>query len=174
MKTNSINSNAKPAFKARLACSQGAMRSFMKTRSDIYSKDLVLKIADAFKKHPSDVIVRPYIVSKPTLYGTRGIVSSRFTTYKDVEPVQNDGKAPLKNVLRRILDPDNKDCFNKLVGDTKDKYYDSWWNNNIAPIWDEINENFRSKVFFHGNHDKDFNQDFQDRKERTWYRLLNE
>ena len=173
MKTNSVNSAACPAFSARLATAQGAMRNLMHNKADIYSKELITKISEALKKHPSDVVIKPNIITKLGIYSTRGSITSRFATYNDVEPVENDGKAPIKNILRRILDPENKNCFNKLVGEKYSNIYDTWWNENIAPIWNEINENFRTKTMFKGNHDKDFNQDFQDRKERTWYRLLN-
>ena len=174
MKTNSINSTVKPAFAARLACSQGTMKTFVKNKADANTREITLKIAEAFAKHPSDAVIKPDIVSKNGIYGTRGTISSRLAIYKDVEPVENDGTTPIKTILRRILDPENKNCFNKLVGERYSDIYDSWWNENISPIWDEINKNFRTKTMFKGNHDKDFNQDFQDRKERTWYRLLNE
>ena len=52
--------------------------------------------------------------------------------------------------------------------------YDSWWNENISPIWNDINEKFRTKTFFDGNHDKEFNQDFRNRKEKTWQKLFSE
>ena len=175
MKINSIDSANNPTFTARLACGRSHVKNFLNSNSiDLNSKEMVIKIANALEKHPSDAVVKIDIIKKSGFYGTRGSVTSRFATYKDVEPVQNDGKTPIKNILRRILDPENKDCFNKLVGEKHSNIYNTWWNENIAPIWNEINENFRSKAFFKGNHDKEFNRDFQNRKEKTWYNLINE
>ena len=128
MKTNSVNSAACPAFSARLATAQGAMRNLMHNKADINSKELITKISEALKKHPSDVVIKPNIITKLGIYSTRGSITSRFATYNDVEPVENDGKAPIKNILRRILDPENKNCFNKLVGEKYSNIYDTWWN----------------------------------------------
>ena len=174
MIVSSVNSTAMPVFKARLACTHNEMKNFLKHKSDEDTISLVYKITDAFEKHPSNAVLRPSIQSKPGIYGTRGVISSRFATYTDVEPVENNSINPIKNIIRRMLDPENKNCLMNLLGTTNTEKHDSWWNENIAPIWNEINKSFRSKSFFKSNHDKEFNQDFQNRKEKTWYNLINE
>ena len=147
MKINSIDSANNPTFSARLACGRSHVKNFLNSNSiDLNSKEMVIKIANALEKHPSDAVVKIDIIKKSGFYGTRGSVTSRFATYKDVEPVQNDGKTPIKNILRRILDPENKDCFNKLVGEKHSNIYNTWWDENIAPIWNEINENLGLKL----------------------------
>ena len=64
------------------------------------------------------------------------------------------------NIFRRILDPENKKQFNRLVGEEYATVYESWWKENIAPIWEDINNNFREQTFFKKNYDKEFNADF--------------
>ena len=104
--------------------------------------------------------------------GARGAIESRFANFIDVEPANQNKTHPIKNILRRILDPENKVKFNQLMGSKYDNIYDSWWQENIAPIWDKINSTFREETFFKGNYDKDFNKDFQAQEERAWKKIF--
>ena len=97
MIVSSVNSTAMPVFKARLACTHNEMKNFLKHKSDEDTISLVYKITDAFEKHPSNAVLRPSIQSKPGIYGTRGVISSRFATYTDVEPVE-------KKVVNKMID----------------------------------------------------------------------
>ena len=87
-------------------------------------------------------------------------MESSRAAFIDTEPARSDSIAPIKNIFRRILDPENKNQFNKLVGEEYAPVYNSWWEENIAPIWKDIDENFREKTFFDLKYDKAFNADF--------------
>lgn len=170
MLINSINSSV--GFGARLA--QGSNE--MKRLSAQMSKNpdtagIVEKIADAFQKHPSDVFIRTSKEYKSQLYGVRGVIASRNIVLTDVEPTA-DNISGIMNIFRRILDPENKECFNALVGKKFQDIYSTWWEENISPIWEKINTNFRGKTFYSGNYDKEFNQDFRMQKEVFWKEIF--
>ena len=171
MKIESINGQANPVFLARISYKPTIAKKIKNTEDG--TEELVSKISEALKNHPSDVMIKTDIIMKNGLYGVRGQISSRHAMYRDVEPVENNGLSPIKNILRRILDPENKNCFNNIVGKNYSEFYDSWWAENISPVWSDISEKFRSKFISKDNHDKEFNQDFQEHRERTWYNLIN-
>ena len=124
------------------------------------SKDLKLtkRIIKAFKSHPSkeDIVVDTFY-RKNELFNARGVVSSSKVTLTDTEPARSDSIAPTKNILRRILDPANKNSFNRLVGEEHSGIYENWWNKNIKPIWNDVNDRFRESTCFEGNRDREFN-----------------
>ena len=127
------------------------------------AKDLELtnKIFDAFEKHPSNEEIVPDVTYlKNTLTNARGTIESSKAAFIDTEPARSDSIAPIKNIFRRILDPENKKQFNKLIGEEHAPIYESWWKENISPIWEDINKNFRETTFFKKNYDKEFNADF--------------
>lgn len=172
MIVSSINGTTTPVFKARMSTRQGVMKSFMTRNADEESVSLVNKVADAFEKHPSNAFIRIDEFKGAGFYGARGVIKSRHAIYTDVEPTPYDGVSSVQNIIRRILNPENKDCFNKLMGNKHNDVYDSWWAENISPIWSDVNKKFRTKTFFEGNYDKEFNQDFQNREEKTWKKLF--
>lgn len=123
--------------------------------------DLTNRIFDAFEKHPSkEEITTDVAYFKGLLFNARGVIKSSKAVFIDTEPARSDSIAPIQNIFRRILDPQNKKTFNRLVGEEHAPVYEAWWENNIAPIWKDIKQNFREKTFFDGNHDKEFNADF--------------
>ncbi len=173
MQVQSINAyNNQPSFGAKIVVKTKDMQTYMdylgrftKAEKPYYnsSKDLELtnKIFDAFEKHPSkEEIVPDVAYLKNTLTNARGTITSSKAAFIDTEPARSDSIAPIKNIFRRILDPENKWQFNKLVGFEYLRNYNSWWIDNIAPIWKDINVNFRETTFFKGNYDKEFNADF--------------
>ena len=136
--------------------------------------DLILMnwIFKAFEKHPSKEEIIPDIYYiKGALYNARGSLTSSKTTLYDTEPARSDSIAPILNIFRRILNPENKDSFNKLVGEEYSADYSDWWNKNIAPVWKNINKSFREKTFFKGNYDKEFNKDFNEQTGNFWIKL---
>ena len=48
----------------------------------------------------------------------------------------------------------------EIEGEEYSKDYQPWWDKNIKPIWADVSERFRENTFFEGNHDKQFNRDF--------------
>ena len=132
------------------------------------------KIIKAFKKHPSPNVVFPsntYI--KSVWFNARGTLKSKDCTLYDTEPSRSDSFAGIQNVLRRILDPENKSMFNKLLGVQYSWAYSTWWNEHIKPIWPYIQKNFRETTFFKGNYDKEFNEDFRKQGGQFW-KTINE
>lgn len=166
------NYNNQQKFGAKVAIITEDMKIFMdylgrytKAEKPWYNsaKDLELtnKIFDAFEKHPSKEVIIPDVAYfKDTLFNARGTIKSSKAAFIDTEPARSDSIAPIFNIFRRILDPENKKQFNKLVGETHTPIYESWWKENIAPIWEDINKNFRETTFFKKNYDKKFNADF--------------
>lgn len=128
-----------------------------------YKEELHLtkKIIHALKKHPSKENIE---IEQTHRYGemfnARGVISSGKATLIDTEPARSDSIAPILNIMRRIVDPQNKQSFNKLMGEEHAKDYQSWWNKNIKPIWAGINDNFREETCFEGIHDTKFNKLF--------------
>ena len=171
MQVQAVNNN-QPSFGAKIVVKTKDMQTYMdylarytKAEKPCYNsaKDLELtnKIFDAFEKHPSkEEIVPDVVYLKNTLTNARGTITSSKAAFIDTEPARSDSIAPIKNIFRRILDPENKWQFNKLVGFEYLRNYNSWWIDNIAPIWKDINVNFRETTFFKGNYDKEFNADF--------------
>lgn len=167
------NYNNQPRFGAKIAVVTEDMKVFMdylgryiKAEKPLYNsaKDLELtnKIFDAFEKHPSKEIIIPDVVYfRNILFNARGTIESSRAAFIDTEPARSDsGTAPIFNIFRRILDPANKKQFNRLVGEEYEPVYKSWWKENISPIWEDINNNFRESTFFTRNYDKEFNADF--------------
>ena len=173
MQVQSINTyNNQPSFGAKIVIKTKDMQTYMdylarytKAEKPYYnsSKDLELtnKIFDAFEKHPSkEEIVPDVAYLKNTLTNARGTIESSKAAFIDTEPARSDSIAPIFNIFRRILDPENKKQFNRLVGEEHGAIYESWWKENISPIWEDINKNFRETTFFKKNYDKEFNADF--------------
>ena len=196
MKVQSINNQSNNQnFCARIVVQTEDMKNFMDyikryTHSNKGSynstKDLALtrKIFDAFEKHPSQEEIIPDIAYiKGTLFNARGTLQSSRAAFIDTEPARSDSIAPIQNIFRRILDPENKESFNKLVGEEHSSVYDSWWKEHIAPIWKDINKSFREETLFHENYDKEFNADFNresgkiedffKQKDNFWVKLFN-
>ena len=170
MLVSSVSSSV--SFDARLAQGSNEMKRLsLQMSKNPETAGIVEKIIEAFQKHPSDVFIRTSNKYKSQLYGVRGTISSRNITLTDVEPVC-DNLSGVMNVLRRILNPENKDCFNALVGKKHQDIYNSWWEENISPIWKKINSEFRGKTFYTGNYDTEFNEDFRSQKEVFWKKIF--
>ena len=174
MQVQAVNTyNNQPKFGAKVTVVTEDMKIFMdyltcytNAKKPCYNsaKDLKLinKIFDAFEKHPSKEVIIPDVAYlRNTLFNARGTIESSKAAFIDTEPARSDsGTAPIFNIFRRILDPENKKQFNRLVGEEHAPVYESWWKENIEPIWEDINHNFRESTFFRKNYDKEFNADF--------------
>ena len=170
-------------FKAKITVKSDEMKNFMNylrnntnapsgwynTKSDLA---LVNKVMAAFEKHPSPEELSPDVFYiRGTFFNARGTLSSSKAEFRDTEPARSDSIAPIFNILRRILDPQNKQSFIKLTGEEYSAQYDEWWRQNISPIWKNINKNFREKTFFNGNYDKEFNEDFNKQEGNSWIKI---
>ena len=170
MLVNNVSSSV--GFNARLAHGNNEMKRLsLQMAKNPETAGLVEKIIEAFQKHPSDVFIKTSSKCKSQLYGIRGTIASRNVILTDVEPV-SDNISGIMNIFRRILNPENKDCFNALVGKKHQDIYNSWWQENIYPIWDKIDSNFRGKTFYTGNFDAEFNKDFREQREVFWKKIF--
>ena len=173
MQVQAINTdNNQTSFGAKIVVKTKDMKTYMdylgrytKAEKPWYNSsrnlELTNKIFDAFDKHPSkEEIVPDVAYFTSVLFNARGTLESSKAAFIDTEPARSDSIAPIFNIFRRILDPENKKQFNRLVGEEYATVYESWWKENIAPIWEDINNNFREQTFFKKNYDKEFNADF--------------
>jgi hypothetical protein len=167
------NVERRPAFKAHLVLRSSAISSFVNLMNKTpENAKLMQGVIDAFKKYPSNLKVKASIINSPGFWGARGVIETKYAKLIDVEPANQNRTHPIKNILRRILDPENKEKFNQLMGGKQDDIYDAWWAENISPIWDDINSTFREKTFFNGNYDREFNKDYAKQNEKTWQKIL--
>ena len=122
---------------------------------------LTKKIIKALKKHPAKENIEIEQTHRyGELFNARGVISSGKATLIDTEPARSDSIAPVLNIMRRIIDPQNKKSFNKLMGEEFSKDYQPWWDKNIRPIWSKVNSEFREETCFEGNRDSHFNKKF--------------
>ena len=155
MKINPIQQNNNQNFKAKINKNTPAMKiacSYMERCKDLqppYANtkvklQLFNLIEKALKKHPSkEIIDIKRIHKKQYFWGERETISSSKAFFTDVEPVRDDSIGGELGVLRRILDPENKDMFNSLMGLEHADKYNTWWEKHISPIWNQINNLYR-------------------------------
>ena len=155
MKINSIQQDNNQNFSAKINKNTPAMKiacSYMERCKDLqppYANtkielQLFNLIEKALKKHPSKEIIDINRIHKNQYFwGERETISSSKALFTDVEPVRDDSIAGELGVIRRILDPENKDMFNALMGFEHVNKYDTWWGKHISPIWNQINNLYR-------------------------------
>lgn len=166
-----VKTNDMKTFMRYLKENTDAPKGWYNSTQDL---NLINKIFKAFEQHPSKEEITPdvYYING-ALYNARGTLTSSKTKLTDTEPARSDSIAPILNIFRRILDPENKQSFNKLLGEEYSNIYDIWWSKNISPIWKDIQKNYRETTFFKGNYDKEFNSDFNNQTGNYWIKLWN-
>lgn len=93
---------------------------------------LFSKIYDAFEKHPSNEVLNTDVKYVSGGFNARGVVQTSQGRIVDIEPSRSDdGIGPMQYLFRKLLDKDNKNIFNKLMGEEHSSVYDSWWEENI-------------------------------------------
>lgn len=112
-------------------------------------KVLINKLTEAFSKNPSDANVNVgMLLRNNEMFCARGLIGSQYAEFTDTEPARDDSVAAFENVVRRILHPDNRVQFNKLMGaKRKSPEQDVWWNTYIAPIWKDISSEFYETTY---------------------------
>lgn len=146
VQSNSPNFEAKINLKARgiveyceylERCKDAPEGWFSSNRNII----LFSKICDAFEKHPSNEVLNTDVKYVSGGFNARGVVQTSRGRIVDIEPSRSDdGIGPMQYLFRKLLDKDNKNIFNKLMGEEYSSIYDSWWNKNISPIKKDIDE----------------------------------
>ena len=157
-----INKNT-PAIKmacSYLECCKNLQPPYANTKVESH---LFYLIEKALEKHPSNEnldINRVY--KKQYFWGERETISSSKASFIDVEPVRDDSVAGELGIIRRILDPENKDMFNSLMGLEHANIYDAWWEKYISPIWNQVNNLYRENPkIFPNISDKTYNDCFK-------------
>lgn len=131
-------------------------------------KDLIEKLTNAIEANPSDALINiDVFYRKRENFNARGIISSQYGKFTDTEPVRDDSAtAPIENILRRMLNPENRLQMCKLFGAHKDAYdvvkQNEWWNEYIYPIWSNIQETFYEKTLYPKSQDAHFNKVFRE------------
>ena len=67
----------------------------------------------------------------------------------------------MQNILRKIIDPENKQMFHKLVGNEHESMYNAWWNKNIKPIWGGVKKTFNEGDTCPNISRKQYNKNFR-------------
>jgi len=125
--------------------------------------ELFNSIEKALAKHPSkEVLNITRIIDNRFFWNERALIKSTKASFVDVEPVRDDSIAGELGVIRRILDPENKEMFNKLMGVEFSGKYDKWWSKHISPIWKNINSLYRENPKIEPNiNDSEYNECFR-------------
>lgn len=133
------------------------------------SKNLGLfrKICKAFEKHPSNEVINADVkYRRSELFNARGFLETSKAHIIDIEPSRSDdGTAPMENILRKILNPDNKKLFNNLLGEKHKSSYNAWWDENIKPIWTDIQETFENNDILEEISESQLNRNFRRQKD---------
>ena len=125
--------------------------------------DLLSKICDAFEKHPSNEVLNTDVKYVSGGFNARGVVQTSRGRIVDIEPSRSDdGIGPMQYLFRKLLDKDNKNIFNKLMGEEHSSAYNNWWEENIKPIKKDIDDlyTFRPTTGDYGQ--KDYEVAFKD------------
>lgn len=163
-----------PNFKASINKNTSAMKTacaymerckdyeppYANTKTEL---ELFRLIEKALAKHPSkEVLNITRIIDNRFFWNERALIKSSKASFVDVEPVRDDSIAGELGVIRRILDPENKDMFNRLMGQEFSSKYDKWWNKHISPIWEDINSLYRENPEIEPNiNDSEYNECFR-------------
>lgn len=157
IENNSNNLQTKlPAFKAKINLKSSgiaeycnyleqckdAPKGYFSSNRNI---DLFSRICKAFKNHPSEEVIETKVIyRKGELFNARGVLETSRGKITDIEPSRSDdGTGPMEYLFRKLLNPENKEVFNGLLGKEYSNIYHKWWNTNIKPIWKEINELYK-------------------------------
>ena len=132
--------------------------------SSNHNIDLFSKICKAFENHPSEEVIETKVIYRNgELFNARGMLETSRGKITDIEPSRSDdGTGPMEYLFRKVLNPDNRKIFNSLLGEEYSNIYPKWWNENIKPLWNEINELYKIDTTIVDNpSEKEFNRIFR-------------
>lgn len=176
MKINPINNtNQSTNFNARIAPNPEwnnylrYINDFAPYREGFYNtaknKTIIENFIKAVNANPSDALISidTVICNRNEMFNTRGRISSQYGVFIDTEPGRDDSNAPIENIIRRILNPENRAQMCKLFGTKNFTEQSNWWDEHIYPIWNSIKELFYEKTLFPKRGDERLGRD------RAWY-----
>ena len=164
-----------PAFKARINMNSSGIAEYCDYLerckdapkgwfSSNRNINLFSKICKAFENHPSEEVIETKVVYRSgELFNARGVIETNKGKITDIEPSRSDdGTGPMEYLFRKLLHQDNKKVFNGLLGEEYSNIYPAWWDKNIKPIWNEINELYKIDTTIVNNpSEKEFNNLFR-------------
>jgi hypothetical protein len=174
MKINPINNtNQNTNFNARIAPNpewDNILRYLEKypypkgMQKPASDKELMDKFIKAVEANPSDALINidTFVCQKGEFYNTRGRISSQYGEFRDTEPARDDSEAPFENIIRRILNPENRTQMCKLFGTNDFAEQSKWWNKYIDSIWNDIQEVFYEETVYPKSYDKIWNLKFRE------------
>ena len=117
----------------------------------IEDKAIIDRFINAVENNPSDAKIKLDVFYKKNEdVNARGVISSQYGVFPDVEPARSDSKVKIENILRRILDPENRLQMCKLFGAHKNAYdvvkQNEWWDEYISPMWQDIERIFYDDI----------------------------
>lgn len=130
----------------------------------IKNKSIIERFVNAINNNPSDAEVGlDVFYRKNELFNARGVISSQYGKFTDVEPARSDsGTAPIENIIRRILDPENRAQMCKLFGTKNIAEQSKWWDKYIYPMWYDIKEIFFEQTIYDRTYDGMLNRKFRE------------
>ena len=165
-------SDTQPQFKAKIVGTQDLteltnyLNKYVDAPLSCYNSanDLKLfkKVSDALIAFPTDAELKFTKIYRPgELYNARGIVESQYAKLTDTEPARTNSVVPILNIMKRILNPNNSEQFDKLMGNNDNNLRIKWWDEHIAPIWESIKFNFYEDTIYRRNTHPDFDYMFR-------------
>lgn len=151
-----------------LECCKDAPKGYFSSNRNI---ELFSKICKAFENHPSEEIIDAKVIYLNGYFNARGMVETRRGKIRDIEPSRSDdGNGPIEYLLRKLLDPNNKKIFNKLLGEEHSNIYSKWWNENIKPLWSEISDLYKIDTTIVDNlSEEKYNKLFRNQFHKKYY-----
>lgn len=165
-------SNTQPQFKAKIASTKeyeslvGYLNKYASHPEGVHNTtnelNLLKKVENAFEAFPSDAELKFSVIFRPgELYNARGVVESQYAKYADTEPARNTSEVPIPNIMKRMLNPENKDWFKRLMGNDSEETWNVWWNFYVAPIWAKVKHYFYETTIYQRDIEPDFDLMFR-------------
>ena len=137
MKINSVQNNNTTAFGAEIVKTYSMERfynSLYKESGSPTHKTLWQFVKKAVAEHPSDAKIYARINYVSETGKSKGVLSNLSDVYIN-ENMKSTGYYAMWSTWKNILDPKNKKAFHNLFGKKYEPIYDSWWKENVQPIW---------------------------------------
>lgn len=130
----------------------------------VKNQAIIDKFIKAVEKNPSDAEIRlDVFYRKNEFFNARGVISSQYGKFTDTEPARSDSNVKIENIIRRILNPENRAQMCKLFGTKNYAEQAKWWDEYIHPMWKDIQEVFYERTLFPKRGDEFLGRD------RAWY-----
>ena len=172
------NTNQSTNFNARIAPNPEwnnylrYINEYAPYREGVYNtaknKTIISKFIEALEANSSDALINidTIVCNKDEMFNTRGRISSQYGVFVDTEPARDDSNAPIENIIRRILNPENRAQMCKLFGTKNFLEQSKWWDEHICSMWKGIQEVFYERTLFPRSGDRLIGRD------ESWYDSL--